>query len=78
MGSEKYKVTYDSLYQKFLDKGMLEYFYYLVVPPAPFDNTRLLGKEIENRISYLKIIQEVYGPEWEYWNTWIDYQQHKF
>ena len=78
MGSEKHQITYAFLREKFIDKGMLNAFYWLVLPLVPFDNTGLMGDKIENRITYQKMIQAVYGPEWEYWNTWIDYQQHKF
>ncbi len=71
---------YYELKKKFIDKGMEDSFRYLVVPPpAPYllENPRYLSVEKQME-SYAKSIVSVFHKEWDYWNTWIDYQQHRF
>ena len=65
-------ITYEELAKKFIDKGYLMELQYLILPPAPFENGRLLGTLEEQRKSYNECIQRVYGEDWEYWNAWID------
>lgn len=73
-------MKYNELKQKFLDKGYRDEFYWLVSPEPPFNpsifNLNLIGLEKAHEI-YSKNVQKVYGEEWGYWNTWIDYQKHK-
>lgn len=73
MINEKFKKVRD----KFIDKGMIQEFDWLVLPPPPFDNSRLIGTVEENIRTYYKCIEKVYGEGWDYWNTWIDYQNYK-
>lgn len=74
-------VDYNKLYDKFEEKGYkFEFFTYVSAPivlDPSLDQLRLFGE------GYLKkqredLIKNRYQPEWEYWNTWIDYQQYKF
>ena len=74
-------ITWGQLKEKFLDKGFSLYEFQILVPqPMIFDpdcvslsyNTR---EDLLER--HKKITQQVYGPEWDYWNTWIDYQNYK-
>lgn len=68
---------YESLKNKFSDKGLLQDFYWLVLPPPLFDNSRLMGTVQQNIESYYECVEKVYGEEWDYWNTYIDYQNYK-
>lgn len=68
------KVTYQSLLEKFIDKGEEQAFYWFVLSPPPYDPSRLIESSKE---TYNKIVEKVYGQEWDYWNIWIDYQKHK-
>ncbi len=67
-------MIYNKLREKFVDKGMIAEFYWFVLTSPPYDPSRLIDPNIE---TYHKVIQQVYGKEWDYWNTWIDYQKHK-
>jgi hypothetical protein len=72
-------ITHNELWQKFEDKGFQLYEMFLLVGVPPiiiYDPTSPLSVE-EFAERQRKIQQEVYGSEWEYWNTWIDYQKHK-
>lgn len=74
-------VTYNSLKEKFLSKGYDLEFRYLVYPVPVLDPQRciLLGISLSTILdNWDKTVKKVYGPEWDYWNTWIDYQQYKF
>lgn len=68
---------YEKLRNKFIDKGMVQDFNWLISSPPPFDNSRLIGTVEENIKSYYNCIEQVYGEEWDYWNTYIDYQNYK-
>jgi predicted phage-related endonuclease len=68
------KVTYQSLLEKFKDKGEETAFHYYVSSPIPYDPSRFIEPTIEK---YNELVQKVYGKDWDYWNTWIDYQKHK-
>jgi len=76
------KVTYHSLLEKFIDKGFSYYEFHILVPqPMLFDPTcTSLSYNTREELleKHRRITQEVYGSEWDYWNTWIDYQQYKF
>lgn len=67
-------ITYSKLCEKFIDKGMIMELHWLVTPPPTFIPDRLINNSLDNSN---KIVQEVYGEQWDYWNTWIDYQKHK-
>jgi hypothetical protein len=68
------KVTYQRLREKFEDKGEEQAFYWFVLSPLPYDPSRLIEP---SRAVYDEIVEKVYGEQWDYWNTWIDYQKHK-
>ena len=77
---------YSDLKQKFIDKGRTAEFYLLVMPFPFQDNSRTPTlvpywvKEEDNiknrREIFLETVEMVYFEEWDYWNTWIDYQQY--
>ena len=55
-------VTFNTLKEKFEDKGMLYEFRFFVPPPPPFDPSRLLGT-MEERLSCFKnAVNKVYNP----------------
>lgn len=70
-------ITYEKLRDKFIDKGYTANFYSMILKPLPFEHGKLIGSLEEQRKMHNKLIQEVYGEEWDYWNTWIDYQNYK-
>jgi hypothetical protein len=74
-------VTLKELLEKFIQKGMLYEFHVLVLIPgvwAPGREVLFNTSAKEQAKIRQEAIQKVYSAEWEYWNTWIDYQQHKF
>lgn len=69
---------YQSLVQKILDKGYIEELHWFIVPPLSFTHGKLIANSIEEELEkYNRIVEEVYGKEWEYWNAWIDTQLPK-
>lgn len=72
-------ITLKELLDKFVAKGMLYEFHVLVPKPELFivNPCTLLSSEAQVAI-FKQSVEDVYGPEWDYWSTWIDYQQHKF
>lgn len=74
-------VTYKKLFEKFEEKGYVVEFHLYVGAPMIFDPSidelRTFGLEFLSE-QRQKLNQNRYQPEWEYWNTWIDYQQYKF
>ena len=69
---------YQNLVQKFLDKGYIEELHWLVIPPLPFTPGKLIANSIEEELEkYDRIVEEVYGKDWDYWNAWIDTQLPK-
>lgn len=74
------EITFNRLFDKFLDKGFtfVEFFYltdfypfiYIEIPPT-YVNPK------EWHATRRKVMEEVYKEQLEYWNTWIDYQKHK-
>ena len=68
---------YQQLREKFKDKGMLQEFHWLVLPPPPYDPSRLMGTPEDNFECYLKAVEECYYEEWDNWSIWIDFQKHK-
>ena len=72
-------VSYSKLVEKFIDKGYIYELHLFIGTPPPFIPGRAIADSIEKeREIYSRIIQEVYGEEWDYWNAWIDHQTHKF
>lgn len=70
-------ITYQDLAEKFKDKGYFTEFHFLVSSPHPFKFFKAVGT-IEKQIEiYDKVIEKVYGEEFEYWNQWIDHQNYK-
>ena len=67
-------ITYVKLAKKFMDKGFIEEFHLFVIPPPTFDPSRLINPSLEK---FNGIVQEVYGKDWEYWDTWIDRQNYR-
>lgn len=71
-------ITYGELAQKFFDKGYLYEFYYLVTPPPFFIGQINIDSTREETVErHQRIVQEVYGEDWEHWSQWIDRQQYK-
>ena len=74
-------ITWKQLKEKFFDKGYdWEFDLFIGNIPNP-DFSRLLispGESQEDVIKrFYKIWEEHSQKEWDYWNTWIDYQKHK-
>ena len=42
-----------------------------------FELNKTIGTREEQYATYLRIVEKVYGEDWDYWNTWIDYQNYK-
>jgi len=72
------EITYKHLRDKFEEKGLLQEFYWIVLAPAPFLFNKTIGTLDEQKKAYANAVRKVYHKEWESWNTWIDYQTHKF
>ena len=74
-------VTWGQLKEKFLDKGFSFYEFQILVPQPMIFDPDCVSLSYSTREDLLerhkKITQQVYGPEWDYWNTWIDYQNYK-
>ena len=74
-------VTWGQLKEKFLDKGFSFYEFQILVPQPMLFVPDCVSSSYNTREDLLKIhkeiIQRVYGPQWDYWNTWIDYQNYK-
>lgn len=70
-------IDYSTIKEKFLDKGYILELHWFVLPPPTFVLGKTIGTQKEQKIFYEKAVQKVYGKEWDYWNTWIDYQKHK-
>ena len=72
---------YSQVVQKFLDKGYL-YELHIFVPNPPMYNpcmnTVVFQTAEENYQTFIKVVNEIYSEQWDYWNIWIDYQQYKF
>jgi hypothetical protein len=69
---------YNDLVQKFLDKGYIEELHWFVIPTLPFTPGKLIANSIEEELEkYNRIVEEIYGKEWDYWNAWIDTQLPK-
>jgi len=68
---------FEKLKNKFKDKGELESFYWLVPPPPPFEFGKTFGTYEEQIETYKKIIETVYGKDWDEIDTWIDYRNYK-
>ena len=68
---------YERLKSKFEDKGELESFRWLVLPPPPFEFGKTFGTFEEQIKTYKKNVELVYGKSWDEMDVWIDYQKHK-
>ena len=60
---------YQELKDKFLEKGYLQELYWFVVPPPMFELNKTFGTREEQYTTYLRIVEEVYGSDWDYWNN---------
>lgn len=70
---------YYDVFEKFKEKGYSVEFHYFVLSPPLINGVRFYNITREEAIEIHKeTVEEVYGEEWDYWNTWIDYQQYKF
>ena len=71
---------YQELRKKFLDKGYKEELYWFVPTPMLFNPSalelQLYGREKALEM-YNKRAEQVYGDDWDYWNTWIDRQNYR-
>ena len=74
-------ITYSQLKEKFLDKGYSWEFYTFVgsIPNPDFSRLIISPEETQEDIlkRFYKLWGEICQKEWDYWNTWIDYQKHK-
>lgn len=70
-------ITYHKLLEKFIDKGYISEFHFFILPPPWFIPGKTLGTQEEQFKCYVNAVELTYGKEWDYWNTWIDYQRHK-
>lgn len=73
-------ISYNTLKEKFLDKGYSLEFHYLVCPAPAFDpccNTLSLIPRDKALEIWQESVKKVYGKEWEEWDIWIDHQKHK-
>ena len=73
-------ISYNTLKEKFFDKGYSLEFNYLVCSAPPFDPCcrTLSFITIDEALEIWKeSIKNVYGKEWEEWDIWIDHQKHK-
>jgi hypothetical protein len=68
---------YEKLRDKFKEKGDLEGFYWLVVPPLPFEYGKTFGTYEEQVETYKNIVETVYGKDWDEMSVWIDHQNYK-
>lgn len=82
MKNKHLNITYKKLFNKFEEKGYELEFSFFIHPPPMYEDLRfssLINWTKENRKKRREsIINKIYRPSWEYWNTWIDYQQYKF
>lgn len=62
-------ITFIDLFEKFTEKGRDEEFWWLIIIPAM---RHLERNNFNTLLDYSKISQY----DWQYWNTWIDYQKH--
>ena len=69
---------YQELVQKFLDKGYKEELHWFVIPPPMFELNKTIGTREEQYNTHLRIVEQVYGSDWDYWNAWINTQMPKF
>ena len=74
-------ITWNQLKEKFFDKGYeWEFDLFIGNIPTP-DFSRLIFRPEETLKDVIKRFQELWikssQQEWDYWNTWIDYQKHK-
>lgn len=74
-------ITYSQLKEKFLDKGYLWEFYTFVGSIPNPDFSRLIISPEETPKDVIKRFHDLWiksrQQEWDYWNTWIDYQNYK-
>ena len=71
-------ITYSKLVEKFIDKGYIQELHWFVGTPIPFIPEKAIAKSVEEEKEiYNRIVQEVYGEEWDYWNAWINTQLPK-
>lgn len=68
---------YYKLAEKFIEKGYTAELHFFVLPPPIFTLNKIIGTEGEQKKFFEDAVQRVYGKDWDYWNTWIDYQKHK-
>ena len=74
-------ITRSQLKEKFLDKGYDWEFELLIGNIPNPDFSRLLISPGESQEDVIKRFYKTWTKsvqkEWDYWNTWIDYQKHK-
>lgn len=70
-------MDYQKLAEKFTDKGYIQELHWFVLPPPIFLLNRIEGTREQQKKFFDEAVQKVYGEDWDYWNTWIDYQKHK-
>ena len=74
-------ITWEQLKEKFFDKGYdWEFDLFIGNIPNP-DFSRVIFRPEETPRDVIKRFHNLWTKssqqEWDYWNTWIDYQKHK-
>ena len=75
-------ITRSQLKEKFLDKGYHDWEFDLLIGNIPNpDFSRVVFRPEETQENVIKNFYNLWTKsvqkEWDYWNTWIDYQKHK-
>ena len=74
-------ITREQLKEKFFDKGYDWEFELFIgkIPNPDFSRVVFSPKETQEDVikNFYNLWTKSVQKEWDYWNTWIDYQKHK-
>ena len=74
-------ITWCQLREKFFDKGYFWEFHTFIgsIPNPDVSRIIMRGEDSLRNVfeEFHSLWEETCQEEWEYWNTWIDYQKHK-
>ena len=75
-------ITRSQLKEKFLDKGYYDWEFDLLIgniPNPDFSRVVFIPEETQEDVikNFYNLWTKSVQKEWDYWNTWIDYQKHK-
>jgi hypothetical protein len=76
------EITYQSLLEKFQDKGFsyLDILFMIPINTIIYDPSSIFLQNTtyeEGLLKHKKRIKDMYQIEYDYLNTWIDYQKHR-